>query len=69
MILMVIGMINSRSSDDGFRDLVRNFIEVFEVVISAAATSATAGISSDGRVTRGMTAFIHYFHLSISLYL
>lgn len=69
VILMVIGMINSRSSDDGFRDLVRNFIEVFEVVISAAATSATAGISSDGRVTRGMTAFIHYFHLSISLYL
>lgn len=67
MKLMVIGMINSRwSSDDGFRDLVRDFIEVFEVVISVAATSATAGISSDGRVTRGMTAFIHYF-LSFSL--
>ena len=57
--------INSRSSDYRFRDLVRDFIEVFEVMISTAARSA-GGISSDGRATREMTAFIHYSHLSLS---
>ena len=43
---------------------MRDFIEVFEVVISIATASSATGISSDGRVTRGMIAFIYYSHLS-----
>lgn len=74
VILMMIGMIERRPPDDGLRDLVREFIEVFEVEIPAVAVAADAarsssssgaatGISSDGKITRGMTAFIHHSHL------
>lgn len=46
--------------DDGFGDLVRKLVELLQVVVSATGATATTG--GDGRLPRGLTAFIHIIH-------
>jgi hypothetical protein len=46
--------------DWGFGDLVREFVEVFEIVISVVDGGASAINTGDCRITGGLTASIHY---------
>jgi hypothetical protein len=46
--------------DGGFGDLVRKFVEVFEIVISVVDGGVSAINTGDCRITGGLTASIHY---------
>ena len=67
MDILVVVMVVGSGSSCGFRDLVRDFVEVSEVLICVVVDVAGAARRISGsRITRGMTAFVHLSHLFLS---
>ena len=57
--VLIWGLIKRGFFDDGFGDLVRKLVEVFEVLVCVSISCSTA-TTCCCRVCRGLTAFIHH---------
>ena len=59
--VLIWGLIKRGFFDDGFGDLVRKLVEVFEVLVCISISCSTATTCyCCCRVCRGLTAFIHH---------